>query len=159
MIDPDLRAIQRKRRQDGRCLLCARKTPRAALCKACRVDWRYCPRCERVHPLAESFQRTDDAGRSTSYCLPCGNIVRNGPRRTRAQYQADSQRQRNARIRRALALYRKGLSYREMAERLGLTRGMLSGLISYARQVGEWPAELQRPKGAPKGQPVRRRAA
>ncbi len=141
--DPDLLAIQRKRRQQGRCLRCATRVPRAALCVPCRADWRYCPRCERVHPIAESSQR-DDARRATSYCLPCDNVITNGVRPSRAERHAAERARLTARLAKALPLYRRGVPTRAIAAQLGMSEGALSGMISRARWLGLWPADLRR---------------
>lgn len=144
MQDSDLIAIQRKRRREKRCLRCGVQTPRAALCLACRAAWRYCPRCEAVYPAEQASQRRAADGRATAYCLPCGNIIRNGEKTPRAEYIAQRRRTRDVRIAQALRLYRRGVSYAEMAQQLGVTKGALSGLIGYARVCGAWPATLHR---------------
>lgn len=142
--DPDLLAIQRKRRQDGRCLKCTTRAPRAALCAACRAEWRYCPRCERVHRLDESYAPSSAGGRSTAYCRPCGNIVRNGPQCSRAERLAADRARVLARVAKVLPLYRRGVPMREIAAKLQMSSGALSGLISHARTHGLWPDDLRR---------------
>jgi len=66
-IDPDILAIQRQRRQQGRCLACGKHTPRAALCVGCRKTLAYCPTCERLYTRRAAL----DASRATEYCSEC----------------------------------------------------------------------------------------
>lgn len=143
MIDPDVLAIWRKRRQEKRCLNCGARTPRAALCARCRQTLRYCPRCEVVYDVSRASQkkRTGD-GRSTCYCLPCSNRIRNGShkRQTRDAYLSERQKHLQTIIR----LYRSGMTYDDMARAAGISRGALSAFISYARKAGRWPEKLQR---------------
>ena len=142
--DPDLLAIQRKRRQEGRCLRCAVRTPRAALCPAYRAEWRYCPRCERVYPRTEARTPNGTQGRATEYCRPCGTRLRSGERAPRAVWLAQSNAARDARFAVALRLFRRGLSYAEVGRRMGLSKGAVSGLAAYARACGKWPLARKR---------------
>ena len=144
MIDTDLLAICRKRRQQGRCVACGVAVPRAALCKTCRATLRYCPRCEAVYPAEETSQRSTVNGRATAYCLPCGNAVRNKRGRTRAQYLATLRAAEHPLLPRIRKLYRQGLTYVAIADTLGIPRGTLRAIVAYARKTGRWPKGLQR---------------
>lgn len=142
MSDSDLIQIQRKRRQQGRCIQCGQPTPRAALCKACRQALRYCPRCEAIYPASAASQR--DTGRSTSYCLPCSNLVRNGERVPRAMWRVQTAARAHPKLARIQRLYRNGLTYPQIAAAVGLSTGGLSALIAHARRTGRWPRRLRR---------------
>lgn len=144
-VDPDLLAIQRQRRQQGRCLHCGTRTPRAALCAACRETRRYCPRCEVVWEL-DRPRRTPD-GRSSAYCPPCGNITRNGPRPSRQRYLAAQRGADHPLLSEIIRRYRAGESYNTIARALQIPRGTVSSLITHARATGRWPARLARGRG------------
>lgn len=146
-IDPDILSIQRKRRQQRRCVACGVPTPRAALCVACRQTLRYCPRCECVHLLGETSQRETKQGRSTSYCLPCGNAVRNGRKQTRQGYLAEQQARTHPQLPQMIKLYKRGLTYTQIADELGMNHGTLRAVIAHARQTDRWPKRLSRGKG------------
>lgn len=142
--DPDLFAIRRKRLQERRCLACNIKVPRAALCKTCRATLRYCPRCEAVYPAAVASQRSTAGGRTTAYCVPCGNAVRNKRGRTRAQYLAALRGAEHPLLPKTRKLYRQGLTYVAIADTLGIPRGTLRSIVAHARKTGRWPKNLQR---------------
>lgn len=150
-FDTDLLAIRRKRRQEKRCLACGVSTPRAALCMACRQTLRYCPRCEQLHSLAETSQRSADSGRSTSYCLPCGNTVRNKRGRDWAAYLAEQRQQQHPKLPQIKRLYKQGLTYEQIADTLQMNRGTLRAVIAHARKTGRWPKQLTRGRGWRKG--------
>lgn len=149
--DPDLLAIRRKRRQGKRCLACGVPTPRAALCAACRVTLRYCPRCEDVYPLARASQRETRQGRSSAYCLPCGNVVRNGDRQPLAQYRDAQQARMHPQLRQMIRLYKQGLTHDQIADTLGMNRGTFRAILAHARATNRWPKALKRGKGWRKG--------
>lgn len=67
ITDPDIRAIRRQRRQQGRCMACGERTPHAALCADCRATLAYCPACEALYPRRKRFA----ADRATEYCADC----------------------------------------------------------------------------------------
>jgi hypothetical protein len=144
--DPDLLAIQRKRRREKRCLSCGTPTPRASLCKTCREKWCYCPRCEAVYPEANASARTRALGRCAIYCLPCSNTMRReaAGRRTWATYLAERQAQQHPQLRNVIRLYRAGWTHDAIAPAVGLSRGGLASLIWRARQRGQWPEKLRR---------------
>lgn len=145
MTDPDILAIARKRRQEGRCVACGRASGRrAVLCRLCAEAWRYCPRCEAVYDAALVAGR-DHGGYTSLYCPPCHNIMCNGPRQSRAAYLAQDRQ--HPRLKEIVRLYRKGLPYHEMAAALGMPLGTLSSIIVYARQTGRWPKGLKREVG------------
>lgn len=151
MLDADLLAIRRKRRQQKRCVACGASVPRAALCKVCRATLRYCPRCEAVYPLAETSQRDMSNGRSTAYCLPCGNVVRNKRGRPLAQYLAEQRQRTHPKLPAIIKLYRRGVRIRQIADELDINRNTLRALIDHARRTGRWPKHLSRGKGWRKG--------
>lgn len=151
MTDLDLISIRRKRRQEKRCLACGVPTPRAALCVGCRQSLRYCPRCEDVYPAANASQRSDTDGRSTAYCVPCGNAVRNHRGRTRAEYLTEQRAHEHPQLARIKKLYKQGLTYDQIASALDMPRGTLSAVITHARETGRWSARLSRGKGWRKG--------
>lgn len=66
-VDPDIRAIRRQRRQEGRCMACGERTPHAALCVSCRATLAYCPACEALYARRVRFA----ADRATEYCADC----------------------------------------------------------------------------------------
>lgn len=144
MIDPDLLAIRRKRRQARRCVACGRAVPRATLCKTCRSKWRYCPRCEDVYPAEAASQRSTANGRSSAYCLPCGNAVRNKRGRTREGYLAAVRAAEHPLLPKVRELYRQGLTYVAIADALGIPRGTLRSIVAHARKTGRWPKRLWR---------------
>jgi hypothetical protein len=150
-LDPDIRAIQRKRRQEKRCLACGVPTPRSALCKVCRQTLRYCPRCECVHSLSETSQRETKEGRSTSYCLPCSNIVRNGQRQSWQVYLAEQHARKHPQLSQIIRLYKQGLTYEQIADALDMNRGTLRAVIAHARATNRWPKKLTRGKSWRKG--------
>jgi|GEM_PF-3502596 Response regulator containing a CheY-like receiver domain and an HTH DNA-binding domain len=43
-----------------------------------------------------------------------------------------------------LSLYEVGLPYRDIAQRLGIARSTVNGIIMSARRSGVWPADLRR---------------
>jgi hypothetical protein len=143
-IDPDLLAIRRRRRQAGRCVRCGATAGRAALCKACGADWRYCPKCENVYGLAAVRSRSAVEGRTTAYCTPCSRLIRRHSIRSWDERTAAAERRRRELLKKVIPLYKKGMTFREIAARLGMTTGSLSGWIGYARRRGEWPAGLTR---------------
>jgi len=147
MLDTDLLSIRRKRRREKRCLACGAPTPRAALCKACRATLRYCPRCEVIHPLAETSQRSAALGRSTSYCVPCGNKVRNKRDRDWQTYLAEQRQKSHPKLPQIKRLYKQGLTYEQIADALKMNCGTLRALIAHARKTGRWPKTLTRGKG------------
>jgi hypothetical protein len=142
--DPDLLAIRRRRRQDGRCVQCGAPTPRAALCKACRQTLRYCPGCSAIYPAEQASARITSGGQSAIYCLPCSNVVRNGVRQRRADYLATMRATQHPQLGRIKRLYKQGLTYPQIAERIGMNRGTLSATIAHARKTGRWPNTLRR---------------
>jgi hypothetical protein len=148
MIDTDLLAIQRKRRQQKRCLACGTPTPRAALCGVCRETLRYCPRCESVYDALFTSQRSRANGRSTAYCLPCASRVRNYHGRTIGEYLAAQRERKHPQLEKAIRLYKRGLTYVQIADALGMNRGTLRSLVTHARRTGRWPASLKRQRRA-----------
>lgn len=151
MLDTDLLAIRRKRRREKRCLACGEKTPRAALCKACRATLRYCPRCEAVYPRGGASQRDASGGRTTAYCLPCGNAVRNKRGRDWAAYLAEQRSREHPKLPQIKKLYKAGLTYPQIAGELGMNCGTLRAVIGHARKTGRWSTRLVRGKGWRKG--------
>jgi hypothetical protein len=141
-IDPDMLAIWRRRRQQRRCLHCNKPTPRAALCKTCRQTRRYCPRCEVVWVIPAP--RPTPNGRSTEYCFPCANLVRNGPRPTRAVYDEQQRERRHPLLGSIIKRYKSGQTYDTIAAALDIPRGTLTSIIVHARKTGRWPARLVR---------------
>lgn len=151
-IDPDILAIRRQRRREKRCLACGVPTPRAALCKVCRQTLRYCPRCEAVYGVEQTSQRSTSGGRTTAYCWPCSNIVRNGERQSWEAYLAEQHARTHPQLPQIIRLYKQGCSYDQIAQTLGIPRGTLSAIVTHARTTGRWPKKLQRGKGwRPKG--------
>jgi len=143
VTDPDILAIQRKRRQQGRCLQCGKKAPRAMLCRTCREHWRYCPACEAVYDVDAAIP-----GRTVRYCRPC-DTLRTRKRRDMVswqEYTTGVRAKSDARLTRIIARYRAGQSYDTIASALGITKGQLSGIINHAKQTGRWPAKLKRYK-------------
>lgn len=142
-MDPDILAIQRKRRQQGRCIRCGIKTPRAMLCLECRKEWRYCPRCENVYPVGKTTP--DDI----SYiCVDCKRVHerrRNGSVPIE-EYHAMRRAKADKRLHPVIRRYRRGESYKEIAGSLGISIGRLSAMIRTARRYGRWPEELRRQK-------------
>ena len=146
MPDIDLLAIQRKRRREKRCLKCGKATPRAALCETCRATLRYCPRCETIVPLSEASAREARNGRATAYCLPCdaerGRLRM--ARRTKAEYLAEQAAHQHPKLAQIIVLYRNGMPYAAIAERVGMTTSAMGMVIVFARRTGRWPKELRR---------------
>lgn len=138
--DPDLRAIRRRRRQEGRCVTCGLRTPRAALCASCRTTRRWCPRCEVVWDYAGPCGRD---GESAVYCPPCKRAedVRRRPRQTRAEYLASHE---HPQLRAIIRLYRRGLTLDTIAAELGMGASALRAAIHHARATGRWPKGLKR---------------
>jgi DNA-directed RNA polymerase specialized sigma24 family protein len=150
-IDPDILAIRRQRRREKRCLACGVPTPRAALCKVCRRTLRYCPRCEALYATEQPSQRATAEGRSTDYCRPCGNAVRNKRSRTRHVYLTEQHARTHPQLPQIIRLYKQGCSYDQIAQTLGIPRGTLSAIVTHARTTGRWPKKLSRSKGWRKG--------
>lgn len=142
MTDPDLLQIRRKRRQQGRCVACGLKVPRAALCEACRATRRWCPRCQDLVPLTQSSDKSP--ARASAYCLPCRNVVVNGVRVPRAEYLATPRE--HPKLKAIIRLYRKGLTIPQIAAALAMNDGTLRSDIHYARKTGRWPKNLARGK-------------
>lgn len=143
-LDPDLLAIRRKRRQQKRCVNCGTPTPRAALCKPCRATLRFCPGCSAIYPAEHASQRATAGGQSAIYCLPCSNVLRNGPRQRRADYLTQTRAHEHPQLRQIKRLYKQGLTYPAIAAALGMNRGTLSATIRHARKTGRWPNALRR---------------
>lgn len=140
--DPDLLTIQRRRRQQRRCLRCgAANIPRAALCARCQPAWRYCPRCERVYPVGEARDRRAD--RATAYCWPCGS-ARDRARNAcdRATYLAARRARREQLLPAVIRGYRAGARPATIAAALGIRPGQVYKLASNARRDGRWPPDL-----------------
>lgn len=144
VVDPDLLAIGRKRRQEKRCIACGVPTPRAALCASCRQTLRYCPRCEVLWPVGHVTDYDAARGRATRYCPACFNREVNGRRQERAVYLAEMRERQHPQLRAIKRLYRQGLSYRQIADALGMNRGTLGGIIAHARRTGRWSKTLRR---------------
>jgi hypothetical protein len=138
-IDQDLLSIQRRRRQQRRCLHCGTPTPRAALCRTCRQTRRYCPRCETV------WEANRPRGPwPTEYCPPCHNVAVNGEREPRERYLAKQRASMHPKLRQIIKLYRAGATYPAIAAALGIPRSALGSIIHHARQTGRWPKHLER---------------
>lgn len=138
-IDPDLLSIQRRRRQQRRCLHCGTPTPRAALCGMCRQTRRYCPRCEAV------WTATKPRGPwPTEYCPPCHNVAVNGTREPRDRYLAKQRASTHPKLRQIIKLYRAGATWNAIAAALDIPRGTLTSIIHHAKRTGRWPKGLAR---------------
>jgi hypothetical protein len=144
VTDPDLLAIRRKRRQQGRCVVCGLRMPRAALCTVCRQAWRWCVRCGDIVPIEQSSDKAPS--RSSAYCLPCRNVVVNGPRVPRAEYLAATRTRSHPKLKTIIRLYRKGLTLPQIAAALAMNEHTLKAIIFYARKTGRWPKNLTRGK-------------
>lgn len=139
-VDPDTRAIYRRRRQDGRCVACALRTPRATLCPLCRVRLCWCPRCETL------WESSRPQKKASTWCPSCHREVRRQrdgdlPRST---YLTRCKKQAHPLLSKVIALYRTGLKIPQIAEALHIKHGTLRAIISHARKTGRWPKGLQR---------------
>lgn len=140
--DPDILAIRRRRRQEGRCLACGARVPRTALCGTCRARLAYCPVCETVYPRRAGL----DPRRATEYCRACMTLAvrkRTGAR-SYDRYLADVQALRHRVLPEILRRYARGENLTSVAHVLGLTRSQIDRIIRDARLRSEWPAELRR---------------
>lgn len=139
MTDPDILAIQRRRRQEGRCVRCGAKAPRAMLCVDCRVDWRYCPRCEVVHTGIKTK-------RISVYCPPC-NAARCLARRTqrREAYRQARRTQKERLFPVVIEQLRRGKTAAAVAAALGIQQRYVYKLIAYAHKTGRWPVKMKTP--------------
>jgi hypothetical protein len=144
VIDPDILSIQRKRRQARRCVSCGISSPRTTLCGVCSATLRYCPRCERVYPREQTSQRSTKDGRTTAYCLPCGNTVRRGDGTEWTTYAARQHARVHPKLAAVMKLYRAGLTHAAIAQAVEMNAGTLRALIYQARRRGQWPAKLRR---------------
>ena len=138
--DPDVLSIQRKRRQQGRCLRCGVKT-RGTLCIACRVAWRACPRCERVYDRRDACH---NGARPSCYCKPCHNIQVHGVCRTAAEDRARRRAAPHPLLPAIMRMYRRGLPSPEIGAALGISDNTVRQIITRARKNGQWPAGLRR---------------
>lgn len=138
-VDPDILAIRRKRRQEGKCAACGARSGRLALCDTHRATLAYCPDCADIYQRRASFPSTC----ATQRCPKCSTAVSRRKRggRTRAQYLATTQARLIPEI---MARYRKGEPLDKTARAVGLTRIQIDHLISYARKSGKWPKGLRR---------------
>ena len=149
-MDADLRAIYRRRRQAGRCVRCGADASRAVLCGVCRVDWRYCPACEKVYPAAAAYTRTTERWRRASeLCRRCRK-QRYDTTKHLTGYPPRSSIP-HPRLREMIAHWRAGATSREIARALDMNFATLRSAINHARIVGHWPADLRRGKGWRKG--------
>lgn len=144
-IDPDILAIRRRRRQQGRCVACGKHAGIAVLCAGCRTTLVYCPRCEELRARPPGARHTC----SSLYCPPC-NTQRSreyhGWHGTVAEYQERRRARRRELLPHVIRRYRAGENLSATARALGLTREEIDHMISQARTRGEWPAELRRRK-------------
>lgn len=140
--DPDILAIRRKRRREGRCLNCGVKAPRAVLCAVCRATLAYCAMCEALYTRRPGL----DKRRGSEYCTDCGAASARGrrSRRTKTEYIAAAQAWRHAQLPEIVRRYRKKEPVIQIAQALGITPTVCHRLIRDARLHGEWPAGLWR---------------
>src|SRR5689334_5981365 len=109
MIDPDVLAITRKRRQQGRCVACGTPSGRCAFCAACEPRFNWCPCCETFR------ERTRKE--TSSYCPTCDTARRPG-HTTRPHYLAAERAKRHPKLFTILRLYRNQLPYTQIAATL-----------------------------------------
>lgn len=145
--DPDILAIQRKRRQEGHCIPCGRpvECPNGrppVLCEGCREKLAYCPNCERLFARRKNM----NPRHATEYCAACNTLNKRttAGKRPRAQYITDIQAKRHALLPTLIKYYRSGENLTMVAPALGLTRPQIDRIIRDARARGEWPDELRR---------------
>ena len=145
--DPDILAIQRKRRQDGYCIPCGRRvacpTGRPpVLCEACRKKLAYCPACEAIYPRRANL----NPRHATEYCPTCNKLNKRASagKRPYHQYLADIQAKRHALLPELIKRYRRGEHLAAVAVAIGMTRSQTDRIIRDARMRGEWPEELRR---------------
>ena len=145
--DPDILAIQRKRRQEGYCIQCGRRVscPNGrppVLCGSCRKTLAYCPNCERL------FERRPNMNprHATEYCPTCNTLNKRvtAGKRPRTQYIADIQAKRHALLPELIKRYKKGEHLGAVGAALGMDRSQVDRIIRDARVRGEWPPELRR---------------
>ena len=129
MIDPDRLTITRKRRQEGRCVACGVRCGCQVLCDDCKPGLNYCPSCETTRPRTTRL--------TSSICWPCRR--KQLGQGTMAAYQARRRAQPHAQLAVVVRLIRKGLTYRQIGERIGLTRAGVRAIVFRARQRGQWP--------------------
>jgi len=145
-IDPDILAIQRKRRQKGLCVSCGRlerKNGRpAALCARCRTTLAYCPSCEALYARPTYLR----AGHSSAFCRRCKMLYKREMegKRSLDVYLAERRVKRHAVLPELIRLYKHGQTRAQIAVALGLSKDRIDTLISNARRQGEWPKELRR---------------
>lgn len=157
-IDPDLLAIQHKRRQQGRCLRCGAPIRRQSrggqppvLCAVCMATHRVCYVCERVLPIACMIGERTTAHHSVRRCRECGRAINRAWRQRNARPRRHTP---HAQLDRIIELYRAGMEMDAIAAALAMTPTALRGIIHYARKCGDWPRELYR---APARARVRRK--
>lgn len=145
-IDPDILAIRRRRRQEGRCVACGVRSGRAALCDVCRATLAYCAACGATYPRRPGLA----VWCTSDYCTPCKVQYQREARGgvTCAEHSARLVARRQALLRQVIRLYRAGATYDAIATALDIPRSTLASVMTFARRRGEWPAGLRRRKGA-----------
>lgn len=146
--DHDILAIQRRRRQERRCVACGADSPRDTLCATCRRTLRYCPRCERIVPKEQAHNGHSRPTRSSVWCQECHKTRRRRqPDRDWPAYLAEQAAQQHTHLRAIVRLYRKGLTLDAIGARLSMPAGTVRSVIAAARRTGRWPQGLSRTKG------------
>lgn len=140
MHDPDLLAVQRKRRQEGRCLRCNKPAPRATLCRSCRAVYRYCPMCESVFEKLPHHRREQ----SSEYCWPCQKKKAQRGHMPREEWVALQRAKKHTLLNKIIKHYRDGLSLEEIGVKCGRGTSTIGSIIRHARDAGHWPAKLKR---------------
>lgn len=126
-------ALVRQRRQERRCTACGIPAGAWTLCSTCRVDYTYCPSCERVYPSATTY-----ASRA------CNTCERTARQKRIASTLRDCE---HPLLRKTIRLYRRGLSQQAIADELIISASALRDLIHHARRKGQWPDGLTRRRG------------
>lgn len=146
MRDPDILAIQRKRRQQGRCVACGKREERyrgrpATLCGGCVLTLAFCPGCESVYERKPGLTQ----GQASQYCTACNTAHKRADGRSWSGYIADIRARRRRLLPELIKRYRKpGVSQAKAGAALGLTRAQTDQIIRDARMHGEWPEGLRR---------------
>lgn len=141
-VDPDILAIQRKRRQEGRCIACGVTSSPDTLCAEHRKTLAYCPVCETLYTRRPGTPPRD----SSAYCTSClsAQSRQRHTGRTRTEWRSDIGRRRRQLLPEIIKHYKRKEPIPVIATALGLTSKQLDKLIQAARRYGEWPNGLQR---------------
>lgn len=141
-MNEDLLSIRHKRYRERRCVNCGGACSNGAtLCAVCATSKRFCPLCMKVWaaPPPRKRRRISDA------CWQCRHTQKYGHAPTpQAIYQAQLSVQRKARLQEIIALYRRGMPMRRIAEQMEINLATLRLVVYRARKAGEWPEKLRR---------------